>query len=67
MAAANPNMGKLSAGEQAAMKSAFETLFTADTTYITSNNTVATTDVGTVTSGPGAGGAVIATGTGAFS
>lgn len=37
VAASNPNFSKLSSGEQATLKSYFETVYGADTTYIQAN------------------------------
>lgn len=67
VAAANPNFSKLSSAEQSTLKSYFETLFGADTTYIKGNADVIPAALSgealsapagqlvNVTSGPGAG------------
>ena len=68
MSAANPNFSKLSPSEQATMKSGFETLYTSDTTYLTTNavipSTVVVASVSGVTTGPGVSGPGEGTGTG---
>jgi tRNA A37 threonylcarbamoyltransferase TsaD len=51
----------------AAQKNFADALATAIVNYIQSNAVVSTTDAGTVTSGPGLGGTVAATGTGTVS
>jgi hypothetical protein len=63
--AASANFSKLSAAEQSALQAQIQLIWgTGDLTYIQGNALVNTNDTGTVTSGPGSGGAVIATGIG---
>lgn len=64
VAGANPNFSKLSASEQNTLKSYFETLFTADTTYITTNAVVPSLVVVASVSGVTSGGAVSGPGAG---
>ncbi len=75
MASANPNFSKLSSSEQSTLKSYFETLFSADTTYIKSNaqanpGTLAVTPSDLVApsgGGPCSGSGAVTTGTGTVS
>lgn len=71
VSASNPNFSKLSAGEQATLKSYFETLFSADTTYVVANalvtSTVVVASVTGVTPGGGASGPGTGSSTGTVS